>query len=331
MNDTAMESKPRILTNVAFWQSQTWRAAVDSIYDLSAPRDPDPLSWWREVRTLWWRSFRYDAVITEGVRTSMGFALLGLLTRRRVSQIMTEVFIDEPRPDELAWRIKTWVHGLLAHRAAGIITNSSVETVTIANRYGLPPNRLRFVPLTTTIADPHISEHDEGYVFCGGRTLRDYTTLVMAARHIAAPVVVVCGQHDLEYVTLPLPANVTVHREVPRERYLDLLSRCRVVALPLLPTERATGQVVMLEAMALGKPVVTTSSPGTIDTIRHGENGFLIEEEDPAALTHQVNALLRDHDLARRIGTQAVADMRAQGSVEGHAKAKLVAIKALLD
>ena len=321
-----MESKLRLLTNMAFWQSQIWREAVDSIYDLSTRSEPEPLPWWKEVWSLWRRSFRYDAVITEGVRTSMGFALARLLTGRRIPQIMTEVFIDDPRPDEFSWRIKVWWHGLLARRAAGIITNSSVETVTIAARYGLDPAKMKFVPLNTTIEKPFFSEKDEGYVFCGGRTLRDYTTLLMAARHIAAPVVIVCGKHDLEIVTQPLPTNVTIHREIPREAYLDLLSRCRVVALPLLPTERATGQVVMLEAMSMGKPVVTTRSPGTVDTIRHGENGFLVDEEDPAALTHQVNAVLRDHDLAHRIGHQALADVLENGTADGHARLKIEAI-----
>ena len=108
-----------------------------------------------------------------------------------------------------------------------------------------------------------------------------------------------------------------------------VLQRCSVVALPLLPTERSTGQVVLLEAMSLGKPVVTTLSPGTLDYIRDGETGFLVEVEDAAALTHQVNRLLRDHALAQRIGEAAVADMRERGSPDRHARLKLEALQAL--
>jgi glycosyltransferase involved in cell wall biosynthesis len=320
----------RLLTNMAFWQSEAWTKQVQSIYQLHAKRDPVFQPWWREALLLWLRRFRYDAVITEGVRTSMAYALLCLLTFRPSRQIMTEVFIDEARPDDLRWRIKTWWHGLLAQRALGIITNSTAELTTLASRYGMDPGRLRFVPLNTNIPNPARSEQDDGFVLCAGRTLRDYNTLLLAARHIAAPVIIICGQHDLDEITLPLPTNVTVYKEIPRAAYLDFVRRSRVLALPLLPTERSTGQVVMLEAMAMGKPVVTTASPGTLDTIRHGENGFIVDLEDAAALTHQVNALLRDHELARRIGDAAVADMRELGSAERHARLKLEAIRSLL-
>lgn len=319
----------RILTNMAFWQSETWRKATHSIYPLDVDRDPAPLGWRQEAWRLWLRSFAYDVVVTEGVRTSMTYALLCWLTLRRSRQIMTEVFIDEYQPDNFRWRLKTWGHGFLARRAIGILTNSTAELETMASRYGLDPDKLRYVPLNTNIENPAVSPLDEGFVLCAGRTLRDYSTLILAARHIAGPVRIICGGHDLDRMTLPMPPNVEVLSEVPREVYLDHLRRCRVVALPLLPTERSTGQVVMMEAMALGKPVVTTTSPGTVDTIRHGENGFLVDEEDAAALTHQVNVLLRNHELAARIGARAVADMKEWGSAERHARLKLEAIHAL--
>lgn len=324
-----MASTSILHTNSAFWQSETWRKATRSLYTLDAQHDPDFMPWWKEAFHLWLRCGRHDRVLTEGVRTSMAYAMLCLLTFRPSRQIMSEVFIDEARPDDLAWRIKVWCHSLLAQRAVGVLTNSTTELTTMADRYGVSPERLRYVPLNTTIQNPEISPLDEGFVLCAGRTLRDYTTLILAARHIAAPVHVICGAHDLDRLTLPLPPNVEVLSEVPREIYLDQLRRCRVVALPLLPTERSTGQVVMLEAMAFGKPVVATASPGTLDTIRHGENGFLVEEEDAAALTHQVNVLLRDPDLTRRIAEQAVKDMTELGSAERHARLKLEAIQSI--
>lgn len=324
-----MGTRPRILTNMAFWQSETWLKATRSIYSLSGQADPVVRPWWREALELWLRRPAYPVVVTEGVRTSMAYALLCLLTFQSSRQIMTEVFIDAAQPGDPRWRLKTWWHGVLARRAIGLITNSTTELVTMASRYGVDPSRMRFVPLNTNIAEPSRVTTDDGFVLSAGRTLRDYITLVMAARHIPAPVIIICGEHDLDRVTLPLPANVQVLREVPREVYLDHLRRCRVVALPLLPTERSTGQVVMLEAMAYGKPVVTTLSPGTIDTIRDGQNGFAVEAEDAAALAHCVNALLRDHDLARRIGEQAVQDMKELASPERHARLKLDAIASL--
>jgi len=324
-----MSTSPRILTNLTFWQSAVWKSATHCIYNLAADTDPDRLPSWREALTLWRRAGRYDVVLTEGIRTSMIYAALCALTLRRSRQVMAEVFIDNARPDDFLWRLKTRLYSILVRRSLGLITNSSAERETIPARYGISPGRLRYVPLNSTILNPAPSGQDDGFVLSAGRTLRDYSTMVMAARHIAAPVIIIGGAHDLDRLTQPLPGNVTVMQEVSREVYLDHLRRCRVVALPLRPTQRSTGQVVMLEAMAFGKPVVTTESPGTVDYIRHGETGFLIPEKDAAALTHHVNLLLRDHELSRRMGTAAVAEMKERGSADRHAELKLEAIRSL--
>ncbi len=40
----------------------------------------------------------------------------------------------------------------------------------------------------------------------------------------------------------------------------------------------------ILEAMAMGKPVITTRTPGCRETVREGVNGFLVEPRDPTSL-----------------------------------------------
>ena len=322
-----MATAPRILTNMAFWQSEAWRTSTDSLYDLGARRDPVFLPWWREAFALFRRRAAYDAVVTMGVRESMLYGLLCALTGRPSRQVMCEVFIDTPRPGNAAWLLKTWLYGIVARRSLGVLTNSSAEIETMARRYRLPPARLRYVPLNTNIADPQRVPDDDGFVLSAGRTLRDYATLAAAAPLIAAPIIVVCGRADT--VADPLPANLTVLRELPREAYLDHLRRARVVALPLLPTDRATGQVVMLEAMGYGKPVVTTRSPGTVDYIQDGINGLLLAPGDADGLASAVNGLLENPERRQALGNAAVAAVRELASAERHARLKLDAIAEL--
>ncbi len=317
----------RILTNMAFWQSETWMRAVDSIYDLSGRRDPDFMPWWREALALWRRAPRYEVVVTMGVRESMAYGLLCLFTGRAANQIMCEVFIDAPRAGP-GWRIKNRLYGMVARRAMGMLTNSSAEVETVAHRYRLDRARVRYVPLNTNIAEPRMETADDGYVLSAGRTLRDYPTLLEAARRIPEiPIVVICGSGDFQ--GLEIPPSVKILREISREQYLDYLRRCRLVALPLLDTERATGQVVMLEAMAMGKAVITTRSPGTVDHIVHGETGLLVEPGDAAGLAGEIARLWREAGDRHRIGTAAVHAMRESGSAERHARLKLEAVAAL--
>lgn len=312
---------------MAFWQSETWTAAADSLYDTSLHADPDFMPWWREAFALWKRARDYDVIVTMGVRESMAYGLLCLLTGRRAKQIMCEVFIDAPSSSP-TWYLKNAIYRLVARRAFGLLANSSAEVGTMAQRYHLDRSRIRYVPLNTNIANPKMESEDDGFLLSAGRTLRDYATLIAAIRRLpTVPTSVICGPHDVQ--GLEIPSHVTVLHEIPREDYLKKLRRCRLVALPLLNTERATGQVVLLEAMAMGKPVITTRSPGTVDTIEPEKNGVLIEPGDAEALAQKIEQLWNDPALREKIGAAAVETMRQTGSAERHAELKLGAIREL--
>jgi len=60
--------------------------------------------------------------------------------------------------------------------------------------------------------------------------------------------------------------------------------------------------VVNVEAMACGKPVVSTNRGGPAETIVHGETGYLVEPGDAAALATHVIELLRDPSERARLG-----------------------------
>jgi glycosyltransferase involved in cell wall biosynthesis len=60
-----------------------------------------------------------------------------------------------------------------------------------------------------------------------------------------------------------------------------------------------------LEAMACGKPVVSTRVGGVSDLIQDGYNGFLVSSGDYEALADRVNYLLQNPETARRLGGNA--------------------------
>ncbi len=132
-----------------------------------------------------------------------------------------------------------------------------------------------------------------------------------------------------EQLPASLPPNVEIMREIPIAETHALLRRAAVVVVPLMPTERSTGQVVMFEAMALGKPVVATRTTGTVDYIRDGENGLLIEPNDAPALADALNRLLAGPALAHRLATAALDNCRTDWTATAHAQNKLQAIRSL--
>jgi glycosyltransferase involved in cell wall biosynthesis len=78
-----------------------------------------------------------------------------------------------------------------------------------------------------------------------------------------------------------------------------LLAGCDVFCLP----SRAEGlPLVVLEAMAQGKPVVATAVGGTPELVADGVTGVLVAPGDAEALADALSALLADPERARQLG-----------------------------
>jgi glycosyltransferase involved in cell wall biosynthesis len=84
----------------------------------------------------------------------------------------------------------------------------------------------------------------------------------------------------------------------------DLLDCYRAADAFVFSSRTETQGLVLLEAMAIGVPVVSTAVMGTRDILLAGR-GALIAEEDEAHFAGQVLRLLRDPDLRRRLSSEA--------------------------
>jgi len=69
-----------------------------------------------------------------------------------------------------------------------------------------------------------------------------------------------------------------------------------------LPSSVEGLPLVVLEAMAQGKPVVATAVGGTPELVVDGETGLLVPPGDAGALADALEEILRDPELARRFG-----------------------------
>lgn len=59
------------------------------------------------------------------------------------------------------------------------------------------------------------------------------------------------------------------------------------------------------EAMAMGRPIITTDMPGCRDTVAHGVNGWLIPVRDPAALAAAMSTFIEEPALISRMGAES--------------------------
>jgi glycosyltransferase involved in cell wall biosynthesis len=59
---------------------------------------------------------------------------------------------------------------------------------------------------------------------------------------------------------------------------------------------------LVLEAMRFRKPVVATAAPGTTEVVVDGQTGLLVPVANPPLLARAIRDVIRDPDLARRLG-----------------------------
>ncbi|THF71492.1 glycosyltransferase [Deinococcus sp. Arct2-2] len=103
-------------------------------------------------------------------------------------------------------------------------------------------------------------------------------------------------------------------RQTP-EQVRDWMRAARVMCVPSITAQNGDTEglpTVILEAMAMGLPTVTTDSAGNPEAVRHGTTGWVVPERDEAGLAHFILTLLEDPDLSQRFRAAALDDVRSR-------------------
>lgn len=131
--------------------------------------------------------------------------------------------------------------------------------------------------------------------------------LIDAMRDVEATLLVVgTGPMEAEWrhyaETRSWSRRIVFSGSVPDEELPVYYQACDVFVLPASERSEAFG-AVQIEAMAAGKPVVSTElGTGTSYVNRDGETGFVVPPRDSGSLAAAVKRLLDDEDLRRRMG-----------------------------
>ncbi len=75
----------------------------------------------------------------------------------------------------------------------------------------------------------------------------------------------------------------------------------------VFPSGKEGWGLAVIEANALGTPVVARNAQGLRDSVRHQETGFLVPSEDPADYARALARLLEDNDSVRAMRREALA------------------------
>ena len=98
------------------------------------------------------------------------------------------------------------------------------------------------------------------------------------------------------------PEGVRVIRHMPHAELRELYATASVVVTSTRPNLHASGMTVALEALATGRPVVVTATPGMDQYVSEGRTGHLVPPGEPGELAAALLGLLADPTRAAELG-----------------------------
>lgn len=207
-----------------------------------------------------------------------------------------------------------------AYRSAEVVITPSKGTQRILHEdLAIPLHSLRVIPNMVDLADiqdrsrrehrhGHVVRRNEAVIVAAGRlTLaKGFPYLLRAIKRVETIVpshLVILGEGEqrtsLEELTRELEIAEGVSFMGFQENPFPLMINADLFVLSSLWESFGN---VLIEAMALGVPVISTRAPyGPEDIIEHGETGWLVPTGDPDAIAAGILRLLRDGELRRRL------------------------------
>jgi glycosyltransferase involved in cell wall biosynthesis len=249
-------------------------------------------------------------VVTDGGASGMLFAWLqGLCPWGRKPHVMIDCNWYLP-----AGRLRAWLKGLrlrlAGHTVERFVVWASHEVEDYARAFGLPPEKLTYVPFHTTLGDYSYAERDDGYVFAGGNYDRDYRTLVEAVRPLDVPTWIATTRPE-QLTEVKLPSHVRVEG-TSHAGFRQAMAAARLVVVPMQKgLLHSGGQQTCLNAMFMGKPTIAVGRRWAADFITDGRDGLSVDYEDALGLRAAVRWVLEHPQEARAMGERARA--RAAG------------------
>lgn len=270
---------------------------------------------------------RLDVLITWQQFFGIVFAWLCLLFHVKKSvKLIIMTFIYRPKRGPAGRLYEWWVKRAVCSRYVDtVVVFSDTEIDYYHHRLGIARDKLQFIPLSLAEApagdDRPSPLPGERYIFATGKSNRDYDFLIAALNGTDYRVVIASD-------TCPQPEsqNITVRHDVWDDEMLHFMRHCHCVVIPLKNLDISSGQLVLLQAMQLGKPVVITRSRAIACYVQEGVNAIAIDNT-PQELLAALHTLFHDPVAYRRLAGASIATFKRRHSqaAMGSALARVVA------
>lgn len=208
---------------------------------------------------------------------------------------------------------KPLILGPVLRAAATVVVFTEEQRSSVGSKYHVDPARIAVIP----------NGVDETFFFAGERILHSRPRLLFVGR-LSAQKNLFLFLHALDGVSEQFETTLVGEGELETElkeavgrlqlqnvRFYgradgeELRELYRSADVFVLPSEREGMPLVLLEALAMGLPIVATDVPGNRDLVVHGENGLLVPIAAPLALRQALLGVTGDQDSYRYMSSNA--------------------------
>ncbi|MBV9354473.1 MAG: glycosyltransferase family 4 protein [Chloroflexi bacterium] len=268
---------------------------------------------------------RYRAIFTDGEHIGIPLALFLKLARARTPHVTIGHRIT-------AGKKRLFFRGLGVQSHIGrIVLHSRRQCELAVTDLGIQQERLTFVPYQVDVDFWRPRDvREERLISSAGLEFRDYPTLISAVDGLDVHVVIGAASYwsrrrnNASEALLPSGVEVGAFNY---DQLRDLYARSAIVVVPLVDVDFQAGVTSILEAMAMGKPVIVTRTQGQTDVVEDiadatgpqrvsllrplaeeagvalEPTGIYVPPADPVALRNAIIYLLDHPDERRRLGS----------------------------
>jgi glycosyltransferase involved in cell wall biosynthesis len=270
---------------------------------------------------------RYEHLWVYGDRRGLPIALLRRPTRSRATITVLSQWVGSGAKRVFLERLG------VASQLNGLVFSNEAEA-DVAVGLGVPREKVHVIP-GAAVDDRFWRPEPEvpaEVVSAVGWSGRDWPTFLRAVPGLDARIVVDMGAaipptegeaavsarvHEL--IGEELPPNVEVVDAATTRDLRDLYARSRFVVVPVSAGFPGAGMTTIVEALAMGKAVVTMTIPGAlVDLIRHDEHALYVPPGDVEALRAAIARLLDRPDEAERLGRAGRELVERELSLDAH-------------
>ncbi len=175
------------------------------------------------------------------------------------------------------------------------------------NELRMPRSKVSFVYHNIDHVYYHpVQEETEDFILTVGREQRDYKNLLQAIAGTGINLAIVpSSAWSPKDAKINNVENLRIFSRLKYHELRALYARAKLVILPLFDVDYAAGATSLLEAMAMGKAVITTKSRGISDYVIQHETGVIVPPENPMALREAILSLWNEPKNRKRLGANA--------------------------